>query len=82
MINKNRKWNCSEVAMATGRTYDQVSSWMTNQGRKSREGMTFDDVLNFLETKTRNRKPKIDQKNIDDLVNALKVFGYEKEVGM
>lgn len=75
---QERRWTLSEVAEATGELYSNVSSHVSNNGKKPSSGMTFDEVKTFV---TRSRrpdklKPKCDPNNVRDLKKLLELLGY------
>lgn len=77
-MKKHRTWTCTEVALATETTYKQVSGWMNHRNRSAMEGMTLDDVLQYLNTRKLDRGLNANNKNVDDLRRILETAGYIK----
>lgn len=73
---KLKRWSVSCVAEATGNTYDSVCSFLTNRGLKAKNGMTFDMVLDYLQTR-KNKKRETATEGVEEL-KALIEQMYEE----
>ena len=70
---KTRKWTVREVAEATGNTVDSVGGYLTNRNKKYSDGMSIEEVLDYIRTEKRDRV-KVNRQAVEDLREILSLL--------